>query len=322
MSTASPPNSRRKLLDRVLAANGRSLTISKSGWLHIVLCLGVGFAAINSGSNLLHVIFGVQLGLILISGILSERTLSRVSVTVSHAHACFANETSYLPIVVHNQSNRAPVFSITVAGEKFVDAPDFAITPVSLIYLAPGERSELRLPILATHRGTRAFPRLEVLTRFPFGLFEKRRKLTISRELTVFPEPKSGVANRRLARHDQIAQGVEVAARAGEVSGIRSYRDGDEVRRIRWRRFASHRRLTVCEFTDAAPQAEPFELRRGETGDPAFEQEISAITWNCLQDGQQGQNGVGLWYDGQEAVANGSGQEHQFRMLQFLAEVG
>ena len=44
------------------------------------ITLGVGFAAINSGANLLHAIFGALMALILGSGVLSESTLRRVRV--------------------------------------------------------------------------------------------------------------------------------------------------------------------------------------------------------------------------------------------------
>ena len=62
---------------RFLSARGRSLEIAKAGWLFIVITLAVGFAAINTASNLLHALFGVQLGLIVASGALSERMVSR-----------------------------------------------------------------------------------------------------------------------------------------------------------------------------------------------------------------------------------------------------
>ena len=68
---------KQSLLRRMLTARGRSLDITRAGWLFIVLTLAVGFAAINSGSNLLHAIFGAQMALIIGSGVLSERTVRR-----------------------------------------------------------------------------------------------------------------------------------------------------------------------------------------------------------------------------------------------------
>ena len=65
---------------RWLSARGRSLEITKAGFVFIGLTLAVGFAAINSGSNLLHVIFGVQLGVIIASGMLSESMVQRAKV--------------------------------------------------------------------------------------------------------------------------------------------------------------------------------------------------------------------------------------------------
>ena len=56
---------------------GNNIEITKAGYLFIALALAIGFAAINSGSNLLHIIFGVQLGVVVASGMLSERMVSR-----------------------------------------------------------------------------------------------------------------------------------------------------------------------------------------------------------------------------------------------------
>jgi len=76
----TPRPRRRRWLRRWLSARGRRLEITRSGWLFILLTLAVGLAAMNSGANLLHAIFGAQMTLILGSGVLSELTLRRVAV--------------------------------------------------------------------------------------------------------------------------------------------------------------------------------------------------------------------------------------------------
>ena len=97
-SRSARPRRRRRFGRRWLSARGRRLEITRSGWLFILLTLAVGFAAINSGANLLHALFGAQMALIVGSGVLSESTLRRVHVRRTLAGSLHAQEPG--PVVV------------------------------------------------------------------------------------------------------------------------------------------------------------------------------------------------------------------------------
>src|SRR5262245_24465994 len=102
------------LIRRMLTARGRSLEITKAGWLFIVLTLAVGFAAINSGANLLHVLFGCQIGLILASGVLSENMVQRARVQRRATSALHAGSRGALAIELRNHSPRGDMISVSV----------------------------------------------------------------------------------------------------------------------------------------------------------------------------------------------------------------
>ena len=55
------------------------LRVTREGWLFIIICLAIGLAAIRSGNNLLFLILGMMLGLLVVSGILSELSLRGLS---------------------------------------------------------------------------------------------------------------------------------------------------------------------------------------------------------------------------------------------------
>src|SRR3990172_1988785 len=57
----------------------RSVKVTSVGIRYLLLCLAVGLAAVNTGNNLLYLLFAMMLSLILVSGILSERTLRSLS---------------------------------------------------------------------------------------------------------------------------------------------------------------------------------------------------------------------------------------------------
>ena len=60
----------------------RKLRPTRAGWIFCVLTFGVGFAALNTGNNLLFLGWGMVLSAIVLSGILSEATLRVTRVTL------------------------------------------------------------------------------------------------------------------------------------------------------------------------------------------------------------------------------------------------
>src|SRR3954453_11132750 len=58
----------------------RRLGFTREGRIIVVLSVGVGFAAINTGNNLLYLLLGWLLSFIIASGILSETTLKSLRV--------------------------------------------------------------------------------------------------------------------------------------------------------------------------------------------------------------------------------------------------
>src|SRR3972149_6506725 len=56
----------------------RTIRPTKEGWWFLFATLGLGFAAINTGNNLLYLLLSMLLGTIVVSGILSEQCLKRL----------------------------------------------------------------------------------------------------------------------------------------------------------------------------------------------------------------------------------------------------
>ena len=58
----------------------RTLEFTKEGARFVILLLVIGFAAINTGNNLLYLIVAMMLSLIVVSGLMSESTLRDITV--------------------------------------------------------------------------------------------------------------------------------------------------------------------------------------------------------------------------------------------------
>ena len=109
------------LLRRMLTARGRSLEITTAGWLFILLTLAVGFAAINSGANLLHVIFGVQLGLIVASGVLSENMVRRARARRIPSSALHAQSPGALRVELSAREGRGELLALSVEDDDRIE---------------------------------------------------------------------------------------------------------------------------------------------------------------------------------------------------------
>jgi uncharacterized protein (DUF58 family) len=317
----SAPRRRLPLLRRLLSARGRSLEITRSGWLFIALTLAVGFAAINSGSNLLHAVFGAQMALIIGSGIWSEAMVRRTDARRRPAGPLFAGAPALVEVHVLNADVRRELFSISVEDDdRSTDAP--RCEPVFCVRLAPAQKVVLTTTVTFERRGAHRMPPAVVATRFPFGLFVKRRELSSSAGVTVYPRlhpvPSPGAQTAPLLGESE-ASGRP--SRAGDFHGLRDFRDGDDPRRLHWPAVARLARPIVRE-DEASDDAElVLELSAGRTGEAAFEREVEHVASLAVARLRTG-GIVSLRYDGSLVIPAGRGRAQRERVLEFLATAG
>src|SRR3990170_1927020 len=100
-------------LQRLIYRN-RSITFTPAGTRFILLTLAVGIAAVNTGNNLLYLILGMMLSLIIVSGILSEQSLRKISVEGRFPARIFAQQPVPAELRITNGKRFIPSFSFRV----------------------------------------------------------------------------------------------------------------------------------------------------------------------------------------------------------------
>lgn len=323
MSAPLPPipRRRRRGLRRWLSARGRRLEITRSGWLFIGLTLAVGFAAINSGANLLHAIFGAQMALILGSGVLSEATLRRVRVRRVLAGPPRAAEASPVFIELHNEAPRRDVLAVSVEDDDDYDNPG-SCEPVFAVRVVPGETLRLPTRLTLPARGWQRLPRAVVATRFPFGLFVKRRELPVEDPVLVHPRRVPAVRRERPVDHGGPPRTTGRRARSGEFYGLRPYREGDELRRLHWPATARLGQPVVREFEAGGEARVRLRLAPGRTGEASFEAEVEHVAAEAGLRLRADEAELELYYGDRRVVDAGRGTPQLRRVLDVLAEVG
>ena len=305
---------------RWLAARGRSLEITASGWLFIGLTLLVGFAAINSGANLLHAVFGAMLALIIGSGVLSEATVRRVDARRFVAGPIHAGVPAALIVEVTGNDPR-DVLAVSVEDHEDQADEDGWCDPAFAVRV-PGRGSvRLRGTASMPRRGPGHLPPAVIATRFPFGLFVKRRALAVSATVLVYPRlvPVSEAELNAQASGEH--SGAARRARVGEFFGLREYREGDDPRRMHWPAVARLGRPVMREMESDGGQEAVVQFPEGTAGDPAFEAAIERAASQAVAHMDRGRR-VALWQRGVCVLAGAHGAAHRRRVLDHLAWAG
>src|SRR5882724_9746908 len=162
----------------------RKLKFTREGKYFLGITLGVGFAAINTGNNLLYLLLGMLLSLIVLSGVMSELSLRDLNVVRRLPTRAQVGRAHLVEIEVFNRKKRIPSYAIEVEDLRAGQPADkrcffLKISPNSA-QVAAYRRSPQR-------RGRDRHVGFRIATRFPFGLFEKSREVVCEGELIIYP---------------------------------------------------------------------------------------------------------------------------------------
>jgi uncharacterized protein (DUF58 family) len=223
----------------------RRIHFTTAGTVFTAGALAVGFAAINTGNNLLHLVLGAMLGAMGVSGWLSEQTIRGVEVRRSLPRGTPVGRETRIRYRIRNHKRWLPTLALELRERGL---PGVAFVP----RVRPGGRAEARAVNTFERRGVYPLATLTLSTTFPFGLFRKERDVTLPGELVIWPRsdlplrqarPGSG----RRPRRAELAASAGVGAR-GDYRGLREYRAGDDPRDIHWRTSARLRSPVVREY--------------------------------------------------------------------------
>jgi uncharacterized protein (DUF58 family) len=254
----------------------RKLRLTREGKYFIGITFGVGFAAINTGNNLLYLLLGMLLSLIIVSGVLSELSLRHLTVVRRLPPRAQVGRPHLVEIEVFNHKPRVPSYAIEVEDLREGLPAD---KRCFFLKISPRSAQVAAYRRTPARRGRDRHIGFRVATRFPFGLFEKSRELRAEGELIIYPAVDPVRLPAALNGTHDGGHGTACRFAGDEVIGIRPMRDGDDPRDIYWRKstisdqmvlFERARetrreaRLTIDDTCDAAPDVawlERFELR-------------------------------------------------------------
>ncbi|HEX2569690.1 MAG TPA: DUF58 domain-containing protein [Polyangia bacterium] len=263
----------------------RTLQFTREGKYFVGITVGIGLAAVNTGNNLLYLVFGMMLSLIIASGVLSEMSLRGLVVTRLPPGQVYAGSPYLTGLSLRNGKQRLPSFSIE--AEDLVEGRPIG-KRCYFLKLPAGRTQRTAYRHQVARRGLLRLTGVRLSTKFPFGLFRKSRVLDLGEALVVFPELRR-VVPPSLARDDRGGeQARPERGRGGDFHGLRSYREGDDLRDIHWRTSARRGRPMVREYDQEAARRVTLLLDNGAPGGAAcqdaaalegLERAVSVAAW-------------------------------------------
>jgi uncharacterized protein (DUF58 family) len=323
LTRPEPKNAWQRLLRRWRPP--RKLKFTREGKYFLGITLGVGFAAINTGNNLLYLLLGMLLSLIVLSGVMSELSLRDLNVVRRLPTRAQVGRAHLVEIEVFNRKKRIPSYAIEVEDLRAGQPADkrcffLKISPNSA-QVAAYRRSPQR-------RGRDRHIGFRIATRFPFGLFEKSREVACDGELIIYP----AVDPLRL-RNDETGRrfgggGISGRGSGDEVFGLRPMREGDDPRDIYWRKSTLLDQLVLRERArETRPDIElTLEVRRppegGEEWSVHFERRIRDIASRAVAHLKRGDGVTVVTTAGERVRADRSvGADRVLRFLALLEAV-
>ncbi|HEY8748933.1 MAG TPA: DUF58 domain-containing protein [Tepidisphaeraceae bacterium] len=231
------------------------MNFSLTGVVYTCMMLFMGIAAINSQANLLFGIFGLMIGVLLISGVISRMVLRGLTVERGLPdHACVGDALT-VAYEFHNRNRFWPSLSVVLAELDGVEA--FSKQPhCFLLHAAGGTTASVPMVLIPKRRGLHALDHYQLMTSFPFGFVRRAVTRSAQSTLLIYP-PLAEVSPKLLAMCRSADTSGEMSrpqpGGADEFYGVKEYRAGDNPRWIYWRRSARGGGLVSKEMTSSAP---------------------------------------------------------------------
>ena len=229
---------------------------TSGGGVFLVIIVVVGFAAWNTGNNLLFLVFSLLCSTLFVGWVHAGTSLRDLTVSARFPDHIFAAEPAPVIVTLRNTKRVLPSFSILVEARGPVNEVEQKRRPrhvkrllAYFSYVPHSAAAEQRVEQLFPTRGHVLIDGFELSTRFPFGFFRRRRRLR-ARNVDIIVYPKPEVISDKLHLLPMYAGRMPAMRRGAghDLFSMRDYQPQDDLRHIDWKATARSRRLTVREF--------------------------------------------------------------------------
>src|SRR5579864_2341475 len=260
--------------------------LTREGMVYLCVTLIIAIAALNTANNLLFIVLAAMLAAIVVSGISSAAVLRRLELDIIVPSNAFATKPIQLRVNLTNPRLWMPAFSVKVFSpsdkkkrrrgwewsktefifpkrRRWLSLPDYTFRKklpppvlekiltkaVYFTFIGPRNTVGTELELSFPRRGHYTQDGFSLATRFPFSFLIKSRKVTLDRDLLVYPallEPDDFLDVLPMITGEFVSF---VRGRGIELYRIREHTPQDPGRFVDWKATAKTGALKVREFT-------------------------------------------------------------------------
>jgi len=208
----------------------------------------MGFAAVNTGNNLLFLVVASLLGFMAVSGFAGWLNIRNILVSLDFPDEIYAGKDVFVAVRLENRKKIMHSFLLRL--EAFETSLTFPL-------LEKSSTDTGALTVTFPERGDAAAGYVILSSPFPINFFVRICTFSVDTRCVVFPAPRESVLPDGAGRRD--ALGEILSSRkgsGGDIARIRDYVGSDPRKLIHWRLSARHEDLKVKELM--APSEYPL----------------------------------------------------------------
>lgn len=225
------------------------------GIVYAMTTMLIALGALNGPNNLLLWVFGLGVGGLVVSGIISGSALMGLRIDRRVPERATVGQPVSVRYIVRNRNRVFPAFAIAIDEEE---RPQDARTPSGgVAHVGPRESVVASTTWVFSRRGEFAMRRITCWSTFPFGLAKKSVVFEHVQKVLVRPVElplRAGLIPPAYARGMAGASATNRLGQGDEFFGVREYVPGDSPRSISWRRSAIADELVVRQPSSPSPR--------------------------------------------------------------------
>lgn len=278
--------------------------------LYVLLTLLIGFAAVNTGNNLLFLVVAGLLAFMSVTGLAGVYNIKKLIPDLHPPEEIYAGIPAPFRLSVRNSKRFLPSFLIRLecsAGQALV-------FPLLL------KNSTYEETILYTYdlRGNVPLGKVTISSPYPVGFFTRYLSFEIDRSVTVFPHPIAADSSGSGEESQATGAGLrQERGLSGELERIYPYSGSEPLRLIHWKHSARSHDLLVKGFGRSV--AAPLLIDLDAMPVVSLEERLSRAAWLIKRWVRERPVGMLL---GGRIFPVGIGKQHGLMLLKELAVYG
>lgn len=291
----------------------RNIRLTKEGKRFLIAVALIGLASVNTGNNLIYLIFSMMLALLFISFIIASVNLRKIECTAEFENPLYANTPFEIRVAFHNKKiipsySVAMVFPLSKSQELYI--------PV----IKKGRSKENFYNVLTMNRGKYLLKHLKLRTGFPFVFMNLYKDIDYGKELIVYPQIMDvSSLLKDIPLQSSEREGMRITT-GGDFLLSREYIYGEESKNIDWKATARTQKTMVKEFSMGDDRLATIILdNSSDVNEGVFEKAVSIAASLCTVFAERDYY-VRLITCG-KVIPFGKGRIHLFKMLDILAGI-